>query len=258
MKLTRASQIPIKPMRPAAHELLPLIPEQQRVLADGRATHSVLATMINEWRSILGGNAYLRFSGRWTFYSDDSMTPWGKRGPAQSAILCAISDHASARALVSGHKDGIVGNHGRMSYYSATAMRTDGVALALAVLDLELTGSTSLADWYLSSWCPGLGWHRHHGNADIPCGAGNCGTADPDTTCDCICKGVNHAMGEGAGKVGPAPALDWSTAPAPVWRPDAGTVEIEVADDWSAHMTHTRLAARSLPDPRYVIEGQAG
>lgn len=248
------------PTRPATHELLPLIPEQQRTLADGRPTHSVLAAMINEWRYIGGGSATLRGGGKWTYYSDDSHTMWGKRGAAQSAVLCAISDHATARALVSGHKGGICGNHGRMSYFSATALRHDGPAIALAVLDQELTGGVDLADWYLDSWCPSLHFHRHHGDADIPCGAGNCGTASPDSTCDCICKGVNHAMGEGAGKVGPAPALDWATAPAPRWATGAGTVEVPAemtdVDDFVYPGTPRRRSDRTIPHPRYVIEGR--
>jgi hypothetical protein len=256
LRLTPASQIKIRPMRPSPHELQPRIPEDQRILADGRATHSVLAAMINEWRDILGGNATLRGGPRWTYYSDDSLTMWGKRGTAQSAVLCALSDHASARALVSGYSGGILGNFGRLSYFCATALRRDGIAVALAALDLELTGSTALADWYLSTWCPSLGWHRHHSEeVDHLCGSATCGTAAPGTPCDCICGGVNHGMGPDTGKPGAAPALDWDTAPAPVWRLGTGTVEVEIDDEWAQHMDRKRVAPTTIADPAYLIRG---
>lgn len=248
------THVPAQPS--SAEQLLAHIPQDQRRFADGRATHTTLAGMIDEWRRIQGGSATLRGGKRWTFYSDDSWTAWGRRGAAQSAVLCAISDHASARALVSGYSGGIPGNAGRMSYFSATAIKHDGVPLALAALDLELTGSTSVSDWYLATWCPSLGWHQHHGNDDIPCGAATCGTADPGSTCDCICKGVNHGMGEGSGKVGPAPPPDWASSPAPTWAPGSGTVEVPVEDEFTSLVERRRVADRATPHDRYLIRGQ--
>lgn len=261
MKLTPASQIPIRPMNPSPHQLLPAIPEAQRVLADGRATHSVLAGMINEWRRIGGGNALLRGKGRWSWYSDDSHTLWGRRSAPQSAVLCAIADHAAARVLVSGYREGITGNYGRVSYFSATGLRFDGPSIALAALDHELTGSTVFADWYLTTWCPSLHFHRHHSDELSPfCGSGTCATAEPETTCDCICGGVNHGLGARAIKVGPAPAPQWETAPAPRWYPEKGSVEAPAgaddADDFADDGTHRRVADRTEPHPRYLIEGQ--
>lgn len=243
-----------------SESLLPHIPANQRTLADGRPTHTTLGGMIDEWRQILGGSATLQGGPRWTFYSDDSWTVWGRRGAAQSAVLCAISDHSAARALVSGYKGGICGNFGQVSYYSARTLHADGPAVALAVLDLELTGSTELADWYLGTWCPSLHFHRHRSDSlDPVCGAANCATAAPYTPCDCTCGGENHGTGTAAHKIGPAAPPDWATAPPPRWTPGSGTVEVPGSEeDWTvADVPHRRATDRSTPHERYLIRGQA-
>lgn len=223
----------------AIARILVKAPAGQRRLADGRDTKTTLVGMVREWCEINGGRFEIRAAGsRWVQLSDDSMAMGDSRPLGLSTDLCAISDHAAARTFASGYRDAVFGNAPPVSYWCTTAMREDVIPITLAVLDRELTGAVACLDWYLQTLCtPRLCLHHPDDNGTPICGSASCALASPDSPCDCVCAGVNHGMGEEVLKAPPPDAPDWSSAPAPVWRPGAGSVEID--------RTHRRIAGRS-------------
>jgi hypothetical protein len=213
-------------------------PVDQQRLADGRDTKRVLIGMVREWEEIRGGSFECRPTGsRWAHLSDESWAIGDFRPFGLSSDLCAISDHAMARTFASGYREAIFGNAPPVSYWSTVTMMEGAIPVTLAVLDRELTGAVACLDWYLQTPCWSHLCRHHPGNGDIPfCGSPSCATASPDTPCDCVCGGVNHGMGEDALQALRPGAPDWSSAPAPVWHPGSGTVEVD--------REHRRVAGR--------------
>lgn len=209
--------------------LLPLIPDEHKRLPDGQRTHQVLWSMMSAWRDgpamrrvesltadrAPGGHLYLRRNGH--KYRHITADAYYQRTPEPSALLHAINWHAGARMWMSGYRGSVLGSSGPCEWWGAQCLRADFVPVALAVLELDLTGNTALAEWYLSTNCfPYL--CNHHGGDRRPrkhaiCGSTSCEMASPDTSCDCICQGVNHGMGQGAGTPQPPEPADWSTMP---------------------------------------------
>jgi hypothetical protein len=213
-------------------------PADQRRLADGRDTKTVLTGMVREWEEIRGGSFECRLtSGRWAHLSDDALVIGGFHPNGLSMDLCAISDHAMARTFGSGYRGAIFGNAPPVAYWSTVTMLEDLIPVMLAVLDRELTGAVGCLDWYLRTPCFPALCQQHSGDSDMPfCGSPSCATASPNTPCDCVCGGVNHGMGEDALQALRPSAPDWSSAPAPVWHPGSGTVEVD--------REHRRIAGR--------------
>lgn len=207
-------------------------PAEQRRLADGRKTEAVLIGMVREWEEIRGGSFECRPTGsRWAHLSDDSWAIGDFRPLGLSTDLCAISDHAMARTFASGYRESVVGNTPPVSHWSTVTMLEDVIPVMLAVLDRELTGAVGCLDWYLRTPCWSPLCRQHPGDGDASfCGSPSCALATPETPCDCVCGGVNHGMGVEALQALRPGAPDWSSAPAPVWHPGAGTVEVDRAD----------------------------
>lgn len=207
-------------------------PPEQRRLADGRETETVLIGMIQEWEEIRGGRFECYPTGsRWAHLSDDSWAIGDLRPLGLSTDLCAVSDHAMARTFTSGYRDTIISSAPPVSYWSTVTMLEDVIPVMLAVLDRELTGTVGCLDWYLRTpcWSP-LCW-QHPGDGETSaCGSPNCALASPETPCDCMCGGTNHGMGVEAIQALRPEAPDWSTAPAPAWHPGSGTVEVDHAN----------------------------
>jgi hypothetical protein len=204
-------------------------PTNQRRLTDGRDTKTILLGMIREWEEIRGGRFECRLVGsRWAHLSDDSLAIGDYRPLGLSTDMCAVSDHATARTFGSGYRDFIVGHAAPVSYWSALTTLDDMVPVMLAVLDRELTGGIACLDWYLQTSCPPRLCQEHPAEDGTPfCGSMSCTGASPGTPCDCSCGGANHGMGKEAVQALPPEMPDWSTAPAPLWRPGAGSVEID-------------------------------
>lgn len=216
----------------AINRTLAKAPADQKRLADGRKTVTVLIGMIGEWEEIRGGSFECRPTGsRWALLSDDSLAIGDFRPLGLSTDLCAISHHAMARTFASGYRKWVVDNAAPVSYWSTVTMLEDVIPVMLAVLDRELTGAVGLLDWYLRTPCWSPLCRQHPGDGDTAaCGSPSCALATPETPCDCVCNGVNHGMGvEALQALRPGPP-DWSSAPAPVWHPGAGTVEVDRAD----------------------------
>lgn len=223
----------------ALARILVKAPTGQRRLTDGRDTKTTLVGMVREWCEINGGWFELRSAGsKWVQLSDDSLAMGDFRPLGLSTDLCAVSDHAAARTLASGYRDAVFGSAPPVSYWCTTAMREDVIPVMLAVLDRELTGAVACLDWYLQASCtPRLCLHHPDDNGTPFCGSASCALASPNSPCDCVCQGVNHGMGEEVLKAPLPDAPDWSSAPAPVWRPGSGSVEID--------RMHRRIAGRS-------------
>lgn len=216
----------------AINRALAKAPPEQRRLADGRKTEAVLIGMVREWEEVRGGSFGCHPTGnRWAHISDDSLAIGDFRPFGLSTDLCAISDHAMARTFASGYREWVVGNTPPVSYWSTVAMREDAIPVMLAVLDRELTGAVGCLDWYLRTPCWSPLCRQHSGDGDTSsCGSPSCALASPETPCDCMCGGMNHGMGvEGIEALRPE-APDWPTAPAPVWHPGSGTVEVDRAN----------------------------
>lgn len=204
-------------------------PTNQRRLTDGRDTRTVLLGMIREWEEIRGGRFECRLVGsRWAHLSDDSLAIGDSRPLGLSTDMCAVSDHSTARTLGSGYRDFIVGNAAPVSYWSALTTLDDMAPVMLTVLDRELTGGIACLDWYLQTSCPPTLCREHPAEDGTPfCGSMSCAGASPRTPCDCSCGGANHGMGEEAVQALCPKVPDWSTAPAPLWHPGAGSVEVD-------------------------------
>jgi hypothetical protein len=226
------------PAESAINRTLAKAPPEQRQLADGRETKTVLIGMVREWEEIRGGSFECRpTDSRWAHLSDDSWAIGDFRPLGLSTDLCAVSDHAMARTFASGYRKFVVGSVPPVSHWSAVTMMEDAIPVMLAVLDRELTGAVGCLDWYLQLPCwPHLCPH-HPGDGGVPyCGSPSCATASPDTPCDCACGGVNHGMREEVLRALRPGSPDWPSAPAPVWHPGAGTVEVD--------RTNGRIAGR--------------
>ncbi len=213
----------------AVKSVLAKAPVDQRLLSDGRDTRTVLVGMVREWQEIYGGCFEARPAGiRWAYLSDDAMVIGGSRPLGLSTDLCAISDHAMARAVASGYRGAIIGNGPPVAYWSTITMTEDAIPVMLAVLDRELTGGIGCLDWYLQTPCSSRLCRQHPDGSGAPfCGSATCAVASLDTPCDCVCGGVNHGMGEEAFLTTRPEAPNWSSAPAPVWRPGSGSVEVD-------------------------------
>ncbi|MCI3276242.1 hypothetical protein [Streptomyces cylindrosporus] len=214
-------------------------PAGQRRLADGRDTQATLVGMVREWCEINGGRFEIGAAGsKWVQLSDDSMAMGDFRPLGLSTDLCAVSDHAAARTLAAGYRKAVFGSAPPVSYWCTTAIRDDVIPIMLAVLDRELTGSAACLDWYLQTSCtPRLCLHHPDDDSTPFCGSASCALAAPNSPCDCVCGGVNHGMGEEVLKAPLPDTPDWPSAPAPVWRPGSGSVEID--------RTHRYIAGRS-------------
>jgi hypothetical protein len=213
----------------AIDRILAKAPVEQRQLADGRNTKTVLIGMVSEWEEVRGGRFECRPTGsRWAHLSDDSLAIGDFRPIGLSTDLCAVSDHAMARTFASGYREAIFGNAPPVSYWSTVTMVQDAIPVMLAVLDRELTGAVGCLDWYMRTPCWPALCQQHPGEGDTSsCGSPSCALAAPETPCDCACGGVNHGMGEEALQALRPVAPDWSVAPAPVWKPGSGTVEVD-------------------------------
>ncbi|MER7793566.1 hypothetical protein [Streptomyces sp. NPDC097640] len=238
-----------KQVEEAIARILAKAPAEQRRLADGRDTKTTLVGMVREWGEINGGAFEIRAAGsKWVHLSDDSMAMGDFRPMGLSTDLCAISNHAAARIFASGYRDPVFGNGPPVSLWCTTAVREDVIPITLAVLDRELTGAVACLDWYLQTPCtPRLCMHHPDDTRTPFCGSASCALAAPDTPCDCVCGGFHHGMGEKALKAPLPGAPDWSSAPAPVWQPGAGSVEIDPMhrrivgrDPYSRHGVHVR------------------
>jgi len=158
-------------------------PPEQRRLADGRETKTVLIGMIREWQEIRGGSFECHTTGsRWAHLSDDSLAIGDFRPFGLSTDLCAISDHAMARTFASGYRKWVVGNAPPVSFWSTVTTLEDAIPVMLAVLDRELTGAVGCLDWYLRTSCWSPLCRQHPGDGDTPvCGSPSCALATPET-----------------------------------------------------------------------------
>jgi hypothetical protein len=234
-------------------------PVNQRRLADGRVTETVLIGMAREWEEIRGGSFESTPTGsRWAHLSDDAQVIGGFRPMGLSADLCAISDHAMARTFASGYREVIIGNAPPVAYWTSVTVLEDAIPVALSVLDRELTGAVGFLDWYLQTPCwPRLCLHHPDDDGDIPyCGSATCATASPGTPCDCVCGGANHGTGEDLLQSLRPSEPGWSTTPAPVWQPGSGTVEIDREhrrvigrDPFGRHGTRVRATSKAWTHP---------
>lgn len=221
--------------------------------------------MAREWEEIHGGSFECRPTGsRWAHLSDDAWVIGGYRPTGLSTDLCSISDHAMARTFASGYRQAIIGNAPPLAYWTSITMLEDVIPITLAVLDRELTGAVACLDWYLQTPCWSRLCRQHpDSDGDIPfCGSPTCATASPDTACDCVCGGANHGMGENLLHSLRPSAPDWSVAPAPVWQPGSGTVEVDrehrrVAgrDPFGRHGTRVRSPSMAWTRPATALPG---
>ncbi|GAA1964066.1 hypothetical protein GCM10009738_44350 [Kitasatospora viridis] len=194
--------------------------------------------MVREWDQIRGGSVHCDITGsRWAHMSDDSWVIGDFRPFGVSTDMCAVGDHAVARTFASGYQKVIYSSAPPVAYWSAVTTLEDVIPVMLAVLDRELTGAVACLDWYLQTPCHARLCPHHPDGDDRPiCGSTSCADAAPDSPCDCLCRGENHGLGKAALPAKPE-APDWSTAPAPLWRPGSGTVEVDPV--------HRQFAGRS-------------
>ncbi|MFJ4816646.1 hypothetical protein [Streptomyces sp. NPDC088801] len=254
----RSSSQNVQLAEDAINRTLAKAPPEQGRLADGRETKTVLIGMVREWEEIRGGSFECHLTGsRWAHLSDDSLAIGDFRPFGLSTDLCAISDHAMARTFASGYRKWVVGNAPPVSFWSTVTMLEDVIPVMLAILDRELTGAMGCLDWYLRTPCWSPLSRQHPGDGDTPvCGSPSCALAAPETPCDCGCAGVNHGMGvEALQALRPEPP-DWSSAPAPVWHPGAGTVEVDRTDGrvagrdpFGRHGAHVRPPSSAWTSP---------
>ena len=150
--------------------------EAHRKLPDGSATHTVINSMVDTWRREDGYTKAvwgLKYGYTDFDFINAGETPAGgdkyskKHPPLHVAtILEKLSWHALGRVWATGTRaEGEIGSEETI-WWRLGHLRGDGPAVLLAGLDLILTGSPAVAEWYLSSPC--LNWCRihHHGLGD--------------------------------------------------------------------------------------------
>lgn len=104
----------VQPAEEAINRILAKAPPEQRRLADGRETKTVLIGMVREWEEIRGGSFECHPTGsRWTHLADGSWAIGDFRPFGLSTDLCAVSDHAMARTFASGCENRSSATHRR-------------------------------------------------------------------------------------------------------------------------------------------------
>ncbi|WP_194921776.1 hypothetical protein [Catenulispora rubra] len=142
-----------------------ILPAGHRVLPDGEDTAETIIAMADEWSQLGGRFQMIARSGnslrKPVYVSDDFCRRFPRstadrasfephRSQAMANLLIRLAMHAAARCPEAGPD--LVAPYLRYvdDRYRWSALTCDVGALAIAVLDVQLTGSPTIALWYLN------------------------------------------------------------------------------------------------------------
>lgn len=190
-----------------------ILPAAHRVLPDGADTAETIIAMADEWSQFGGRFQMIARTGdsmrKPVYVSDDFYRRFPRstadrtvfephRTPAMTNLLIRLAMHAAARCPEAGPD--LVAPYLRYvdDRHRWSALTCDVGALAIAVLDVQLTGDPSVALWYLNA---------------VECSASRCLAHQP-APADGRWQWPDHEM------VTPLP---WRSMPTPAWLPGGGT-----------------------------------